>query len=32
MAVLSRDVKISQSVDETENFGSDSGNHRPLGR
>ena len=29
---VSRDVKISQSVSEAENFGSDSGNHRPLGR
>ena len=29
---VSRDVKISQSVDEAENCGSDSGNHRPLGR
>ncbi len=29
---VSRDVKISQSVNETENYGSDSGNHRPLGR
>ena len=25
-----RDVKISQSVDEAEKFGSDSGNHHPL--
>ena len=27
-----RDVKISQSVNEAEKLGSDSGNHRPLGR
>lgn len=28
---VSRDVKISQLVNETENSGSDSGNHRPKG-
>ena len=29
---VSRDLKISQSVSEAENFGSDSGNHCPLGQ
>ena len=31
-ANIRRDLKISQSVDEAENFGSDSGNHCTLGQ